>query len=313
MKIKNILNKLRALFTKNNEIISDDSYCYSQIVWKTKDNIIILLSFTENYFEQIMEIQDAINYSWQGLCSKIVYSSYEEEVTAEDEDGTIYDTQIVHKKYYMLIGGSPLAWQELYMNIHDLGNEVLNKITDEITNNCDPFYFKNLIDDGILYNFRYSEENEMNYDASKVSKNNYTYTDPEVLLKRLPNGFTGRDILKFIKVCHGTIVTNGLSSIIDVKYMPDNLFKNHGLYPLYAAVFKDPTIEKLNMVLEPLYKQPDDDSIPGDVSDESLDAIFREHYEKFSAVADDSTHYEDIDEQLSDDEESENMHERDKM
>ena len=34
------------------------------------------------------------------------------------------------------------------------------------------------------------------------------------------------------------------------------------------------------MLLEPLYKQPDDDSIPGDVSDESLDEIFREKYER---------------------------------
>lgn len=67
------------------------------------------------------------------------------------------------------------------------------------------------------------------------------------------------------------------------------------------------------MLTEPLYKQPDDDSIPGDVSDEALDEIFREHYERFSAVADDNIQYEDIDEEIADDEESENMREEDKF
>ena len=150
MQIKNIFNKL---IKRKNKIESDDSYCYSKIIWNTPDNLIMLISFTENYFEQIIDIQDAINYTWQGLCSKIIYSSYDEEITKEDENGNKIDELIIHKKHYMLIGGDPLAWQELYMNIHDLGNSILEKITIEIKNNCDPTYFRNLIDDGVLYDF----------------------------------------------------------------------------------------------------------------------------------------------------------------
>lgn len=315
MRLKNILNKFKFYKPKDNKNIveSDDVYCRAQIIWKTEDNIIMLLSFTEEYFSQIIEIQDAINYTWQRLCSKIVYSSYDEETTKEDEDGNIINTLIIHKKHYMLIGGTPLAWQGLYMNIHDLGNDVLSRITNEIIHNCDAVYFKNLIDDGVLYGF--AENAYYIYNKPKETKNGSTYTDPEVLISKLPSGFTGRDLLKFIKVYSRDKSTrrNALSSILDLRYMPNALFKNHDLFPLYSILFKDPTIEKLNMLLEPLYKQPDDDSIPGDVSDESLDEIFRERYEKFSAVADDTTHYEDIDEELDDDEESENMREGDKI
>lgn len=315
MSLKNILNKFKSYKLNKNKIESDDSYCYTDIIWSDRNNLIILISFSQDYFEQIIEIQDAMNYTWQGLCGKIVYSSYDEEVTKEDENGNTITNLIIHKKHYMLIGGSPLAWQELYMNIHDLGNEILAKITNEIKNNCDPIYFKNLIDDGVFLDFYSSDNREYIYNALAETKNGTTYTDPVILISNLPNGFTGRDILKFIKIYNSdeTIIRNALSAIIDIKYMPNSLFKNHELYPLYSVLFKEPTVEKLNMLLEPLYKQPDDDSIPGDVSDESLDAIFKEHYERFSAISDDSVQYEDIDEELADDEESENMREGDKI
>lgn len=314
MGFKNILNKFKLCKT-NNKIESDDSYCYTNVIWNEPDNLIILISFTENYFEQIIEIQDAMNYTWQGLKGKIVYSSYDEEVTKEDENGKTITDLIIHKKHYMLIGGTPLAWQELYMNIHDLSNEVLSKITNEIKNNCNPIHFKNLIDDGVFYDF-YKDENHIYvYDNPLETKNGSLYTNPSILISRLPNGFTGRDILKFIKIRSRdkSIEQNAFRYLIDLRYMPNAIFKNHELYPLYAALYKEPTVEKLDMLLEPLYKQPDDDSIPGDVSDESLDEIFREHYERFSAVADDSMQYEDIDEELADDEESENMREGDKI
>ena len=108
------------------------------------------------------------------------------------------------------------------------------------------------------------------------------------------------------KDLHNLIVT-------DIQNMTEEQFKSSEYFEIYAKLFKNPTVKKLKMLLEPLYKQPDedDDSIPGDISDESLDEIFRENYERFSAVADDLTQYEDIDEELDDDEESENMRKED--
>lgn len=318
MGLKNILSKLYTpLRFKKNKTESNDSYCYTNIIWNEPNYLIILISFTEDYFEQIIEIQDAMNYTWQGLKGKIVYSSYDEEVTKEDENGKSITDIIIHKKHYMLIGGAPLAWQELYMYIHNLSNEILDKITTEIKHNCDPTYFRNLIDDGVFYDFYENENKEYAYDKPIESKNGLIYTNPEILISRLPSGFTGRDILKFIILSKesklGLTYSTAFGALIDIRHMTNELFMDTDYYNLYSVLFKDPTVEKLSMLLEPLYKQPDDDSIPGDVSDESLDEIFREHYERFSAVSDDSMHYEDIDEELNEDEESENMREEDKM
>lgn len=313
MMLKNILNKFKLREENHkNKVESDDNYCYSQIVWNSKNNLIILISFTQNYFEEIIEIQDAINYTCN-LCSKIVYSSYDEELTKDDNSDA---DLIIHKKYYMLVGGNTKSWQELYMNIHNLGNSVLDRITNEITNNCNSYDFATLINDGVLGEFKYNNE-DPKYDTPKVTKNeNIIYTDPEVVLNNLPKGFTGRDIIKFIKIYENyKFMTDALININinHIQNIPNALFKNHNLYPLYSALFKDPTPKSLGLLLEPLYKQPDDDSIPGDISDESLDEIFKERYEKFSAVADDNMQYEDIDEELADDEESENMREEDKL
>lgn len=317
MKFKNILSKINKLpcFKNNKKERDDSSYYYTSVLWNTRDNLIILISFSQDYFEEIIEIQDAINYTWQGLCSKIVNSSYEEDIIIKDEYGNETPKTLIHKIHYMLIGGETLAWQELYMNINNLGNEILEKITKEIKYNCDPTYFKNLIDDGVLYDFYENEDGKYPYDIPKKTSEGYTYTNPEVLIRRLPNGFTGRDILKFIKIFSPdhTIEYNVRIEISKICSMTDEYLKKDHLYPLYAAIIKDLTIDKLKMLLEPLYKQPDDDSIPGDMTDESLDSIFRERYERFSAVADDSMRYEDIDEELEDDEESENMREGDKI
>ena len=301
MKLKNIFNKI--FKPKPKKVESDNSYCYSKIIWNEKENLIILISFTEDYFEQIIEIQDAMNCSWQNLVGKIVYSSYEEETDKKDEDGN--NIVVIHKKYYLLIGGAPLAWQDLFMNISNLSNDILSKISNEIINNCNPEDFMHLVDDGILYGFSH----EYCYDSpkeiiAKAGDIHHLCTDPEVLLSRLPNGFTGRDLLKFIKIINiGREITMNGDLIFNVSKMDNNGFKDYYLYPLYCALFKDPTVKKLKILLEPLYKQPDDDSIPGDVSDESLDEIFREQYERFSAVVDEDILYEDIDEEVTDDEE----------
>lgn len=302
MNLKNFFKNVKKL-GYDKIIESDESYCYSKIIWNDRSNLIILLSFTKDYFDQIIELQDAINYSWQRLRSKIVYSAYE-HIEKEDEDSIAITTRIIHNKYYMLIGGEPLAWQELYMKIHNLGNDALSRITEEITNNCHKDDFKQLVEDGILYDFKDSEK--LKFDDPAYTDDGYYYTNPETILNRLPEGFTGRDIIKFITIIKGYKITNAYGEIVNIRYMTDESFKSNKLYQLYASLINNPTPQKLALLLEPLYKQPDDDSIPGDVSDESLDELFRENYERFSAVADENTLYEDIDEILPDDEYEDN-------
>jgi hypothetical protein len=310
MKFKNILNKLikpKDISKNYNNIKmeSNDSYCYSKIIWNSNDNLIILISFTEDYFEEVIDIQDAINNSQTNLYSKIVYSSYDEEIDEKDEEGN--SLWIIHKKYYMLIGGWPSAWQKIYMNIHNLGNNILFSITNEIINNCHAKHFDILIEDDIIQDFKYNKE-KPDYDIPKDAKDgSFIYTDPAVVLSRLPNGFTGRDILKFITIhsSYNNKYTNACDELNHIIDDNNDNFCNSVFYDLYSSLFKNPTINKLKIVLDPLYKQPDDDSIAGDVDDESLDAIFKEHYERFSAIADDSIYYEDIDEKISEYEEEE--------
>lgn len=297
------------------KVLSDDSYCYANMVWNSENYIIILLSFTENYFNEIIDLQDAIHNSEfsNDIASKIVYSSYDEETDKQDGDGK--NIWIIHKKNYMLIGGTPEQWEHIYMSINDLGNNVLAMITYEITKNCYAKSFKNLIDDDIIGHFTYNnhkpEYDEMIDVEGAGAK--LVCVDPEIIMSRLPNGFTGKDILKFIDVLSvGDLAhTNAYYCLKSDVKLSNDVFAKSPFYPIYFELFKHPKSKKLKMIFEPLYKQPDDDGIAGDIDDESLDAIFRERYEKFSALADESIHYEDIDEQLAEDEESENIREGD--
>lgn len=309
MGLKNVIKNILKPSEKKKIVNSDDSYCYSKIIWNSKDNLIILLSFTEDYFASIIELQDAMLKRFWGFESEVVFSSYDEETDKIDEDGN--KLWIIHNKYYILIGGEPFHdWVELYTKIHNLGNEALARITDEIVNNCYAEDYKKLIEDGILYNFKYVDT-EPEYDKNKIV-DGVQYTDPKVLLERIPTGFTARELLPFIRISRvsGTgIITNAFNELIaNSRYFYDeSILKN-----LYIDLFgENITSEKLLSFTEPLYKQPDDDSLPGNVDDESLDAIFRENYDRFSAVHDDGTYYEDIDEELNEDEESDNMRKED--
>jgi hypothetical protein len=309
MKIKNILNNIfnpSDSKNKGGKIESDDSYCYSRMVWNSKDNLIILLSFTEDYFPQIIELQDAM-LKKKVFQTKIIFSSYDENTGKVDEDGN--EVLIIHKKYYILIGAAPKHWQLIYTEIHDLGNEALSKITDEITNNCCSSDFYQIIEDGIVSNFKYNNIYPK-YDVN-CSIGEYTYTDPKTVLARLPEAFTAKEVLRFIMVynSHETFCFSARDELYYISEITQECFeKEYGLNQLFTDLFgENITVEKLSLFIEPLYKQPDDDTLPGDLDDASLDDIFREEYDRFSAVIDSNIYYEDIDEALSNDEESENM------
>jgi len=317
MSIKNILNKI---FKKsesevssdiniknpkgnNIKIVNTDSYCYSNIIWNSENYLIMLLSFSKDYFSHVIELQDAIHASVCDIISKVLHSSYEENTGRFDPDGD--EILIIHEKHYLLIGGTPEEWESIYMHIDNLSNNVLNKISDEIANNCYSKHFKNLIKDGIISRFEFHNHAPDNYDKLKyIEDTQYTYADPEIIMSRLPNGFTGKDILKFIKIfSYNAYYSNALYELACLTDLNDEDFVKSKFYPIYETLFKNPKPKKLKVVFEPVYKQPDDDSIAGDIDDESLDTIFREHYERFSALADEAIHYEDIDEQIEIDDE----------
>lgn len=271
--VKKILNKI-----KNNIMTKkySNKFCYSNIIWNSKDNLIILLSFTTDYISEAMELQEAISAT--ELNEKLIYYS---------------DNNI--DKYYLLIGGAPSFWQNLYMNMHNLGNKLLHIITDEIINNCDEKDFFLLIHDNIMHNFKYN----ISYDENIII-NDISYNDINKIILKLPKSFKIKDILKFININDNGSIHNAYDTI---KILKDNMseseFKSSSIFKFYSIIINNVTIEKLLYYIQPLYKQNYDNSeelIESGIEDKDIDEIFKEYYEKFIGVADDNIYYKDIDE-----------------
>ena len=312
MSLKSLFSNLFFIKKKINKVELKDSYCYSDIIWNYKDNLIILISYSEDYNESIIEILDAANQS--NLTTKIVYSSYDEETDKKDEDGN--NIWLIHKKHYLLIGGNLWDWNLLYCNINNLGNSVLDKISEEITNNCCSTDFEYLINDGVLMGFRYNKVKPPTYDKPNRYRHYKEVSNIQTIVSRLPDAFKARDLIHFIIITENNKSYTMYGDIIsNIRYMDEKYFyETSDIYCMYKPLFKtEPTVAKLVGLIKPLYKQIDldDDFIPGNISDESLDEIFREHYERFSAIRDDDVIYDDIDELLDENEETENINERD--
>lgn len=306
MSLKSFISNLFSSKNKVNKVKSKDSYCYSDIIWNDEDNLIILISYSEDYNESVIEILDAANQFHSRLLTKVVFSSYDEETDKKDEDGnTIW---IIHEKRYLLIGGPVREWNSLYFSISTLSNPILDKISGEIVNNCSARDFEYLINDRILSDFKYSKIKPFTYDKPSVYMNCKT-SNIDTIIQRLPNAFKSRDIIKFIIVNKPNVVISLYDVIFEIQHMSEEKFRDTVYYNIFKHLFKtDPTIEKITEFTQPLYKQADmdDDFIPGDISDESLDEIFRKDYERFSAVRDDDISFNDIDEILADDDENMN-------
>lgn len=281
---------------KNKKNIMDENFCYSDIIWYSKDNLIILLSFTKEYFRDIIELQEAISYT--DLKEKIIFSSYDEEL----EDETI----LSHERNYMLISGNTDEWAKLFTKI-DISNKCLGILSKEISNNCYFESFDKLIEDSIIKKFKYNNsDNTPQYNNNMRSKslngNTVLFNDPKYILDKLPVSITGKDLFHIIKVSPYKDYWCSPYKILET-YGAESVFKNESLMEVFNLLMNKPSLENLKLITRPLYFQPDDDTFPGSIDDDALDDIFKENYEKFSALIDDNNEYEDIDEILSEDEE----------
>lgn len=304
MALKDLFKKLKK---KNTKILSDDNFCRSDIIFHGEDYLLLLLSYTDNYNQDMVEFLDAeSNMDCCVTRHKIKLSSYDET----NKDGEV----ISHNRNYMLFAITDIAdFMTIYYCIESVSNTILKTITDDIINNYnihDIVDVQKLVENGII-----TINNDPNLDYDVLVCDNGEYLDPKIVRSKVPNVFTGLDILQFIR-----LNTYFGSTYFDIDIIGDfpateEAFRQSEYYNICKELFKHPSRDKIHMLLTtPLYMLPDeDDSLPGDLDDESLDSIFREKYERFSAVADDSTFYEDIDEILSEDEESDNMREEDKI
>lgn len=307
------LNKLRKRFSKIKSSMfktySDDSYVNTEVVYNVKENLIILISFSCDYFEDVVEFLVSCVYS--NIAVKYSNSSYEESLN---------DNTIIHNKYYILIGGNTDKYCKLFKNINNLNNSILEAISTDIVNCRSSSDFKEISDILSASSFKYNAVKPKYDEVVNISdKNNYSYDDVKHIMSKLPESFTGQDILKFIN-CYINIHSNNIISHITAYEMLNMAYnENDHAYKDMVKIFKNlfkeitnnPTENILKNFVGPQYLVCNDDTLPGDISDESLDEIFRQSYYRFNAISSNNVNYEDIDEIIDPNDENENIRQAD--
>lgn len=333
MALKDLFKIFKKAPEKKTVVDSNDSFVRTSVIWNTFDHIIFLISCTEDYALPLCEFIEACNIT-SAIKVRMLQSSFD-ELDGKDKYGDpIY---ISHKRLYTVVAGSPGNFGHLITELASLANPIWSAIEREIYNNCHYAAFAWLEQYGVfnrsdfLYQKTHPKYDENCEVGPHLLKNVdfICYTDPEVVLSRLPISFTGRSILRMINVEYGNVSANAedilhfaFADIGEDDYTDDSDEDGSSLFTvdtvmtqledLYKFILKrDVTEDALKSLIEPLFLHNEDGTVVGDISDEHLDEIFRQSYDRFSAVADDNTQYEDIDERLEDDEESENMRKED--
>ena len=265
---------------------SDDDYIRTSLIYNEEDNrnLIILLSFTENYFADAIDL-----LSSSTLTTKFVQ-------VGPDEDDENYDpNEEVILYNYLLIGGSHDKYVELIKNV-SLSNSLLLEIINEIYEHVDKSKFKSLIKDMVLYDRLFSGNGTTHKPHKLINENDTIYYDSaKYILSKLPKEFTGDMILPFINVYLSYKSYNG-SSFIKYGGYSDEIYST-----MFNGVVKHPTRENLYKLTKPLYKREslEGELEAGSISSPELHEIFQQEYDRFNCIAEDTVNYTNIDEVIS--------------
>lgn len=306
--LQNIKKKIFPVFKKIKE-----SYLYTKVIYNSKNNFIILVSFTQDYFLSVIELLNACTFI-SNINVKYMQSSYEKQ----NEDGSV-DYYI---KHYLLIGGDDSAYIELYNKIDTIDNIILEHIKRDISMyrdtskyaNSDIYLFNKY---NLLYNYsgngiqiwhdkinlsQYNEPIKSNMDALHL---NYEIDDIEKIKSSLPDCFTCQSLLRFIYMDLGYCRNNLYSYLSDafnknIEYMQKVVDEIRE--PVLSLFISNPSNAVLKNYVGPQYLVNDGDDIVGSIDDESLDEIFKQEYDRFNAISSDDIEYKDIDEELASEE-----------
>lgn len=298
----------------------EDNAGLADVLFIETSNIIILLDFSLDY------MADAAEFLSSGIIpAKFAQGGYEKELDEVDTHGD--KKSIYIPKYYILIGGTIENYLDLFRFTPNLSNPFIQAIKKELCNGVHKCFFRELIYDGV---FR-----EEDFHSSHVIYENYkieqteaeqdivsiiSYDPIDVILKKLPDAFTGEDLLYFTKI---NMLLNrrseqcAISTNLNIAIINNLFFSNDGdnvvntlidiifREKLYDSVFKNITMEKLQQLTMPVYRRAlnPEDSIFGKVSDEAIDEIFKVQYDKFTGIIknDEDIIYEGVDEVVGDD------------
>ena len=299
-----------------------ENFLNTIVVYNSKRKLMILISYTPNYFNDIIEFITAcsrvnIKYATQ-------QSVYTETVQNDNDDYSLKPL-IKHKRYYLLISGEIDNYIALYKVI-DLENLILKAITKEIYNCRAGVTFKELTDIDVIDNdfisnvhANYDEPLYITYDNLDENEDSVECDDVVKIKNNIPTCFTIFDLIYLINYYNKEADKDAPMSIRELIYMGRYIRDKYPnkrrpsidiLIKFFSEtnLIEEPVTEdKIFKLIEPKYTQSDDDDMIGSVSDDQLDQIFREQYERFSAVYNPMMEFTSIDEELSSDEESENM------
>ena len=300
--IKDKINKKNKKTSTTNE-----SYLNTEVVYNVKENFIILISFTEDYFYSVMEFL-SYRRTYLNLNIQLADSIYSEVL--DETDAFEDNIRIIHNKYYLLIGGESAFYNNLFRWTDNMANFVMQAIITEIYNNRTSSDFKTLIDHGILVEAKFKYKNvKPDYDhyANENIPKTHTYDDASLIMSRIPDCFTGQNLLKFIH-CYQFGEESDYYTAVDIIYKAyadgNSIFQlliERDFKDLYHSLVKNPTKEILMNFIGPQYLVESAEAITGDVSDDQLDEIFKQQYDRFNAIRDDFIKYEDIDEVIAPD------------
>ena len=304
---------------KNKKKYSKDEYIRSELIYSAFDNFIILISFSDNYY------QDVANFIINSkLKMKLTQSSYEVDTGKADVDNE--PITVIKNDNYLLIAGTPLDYRYMFDSI-DLSNVILDCITKEIYENMSIEDFTILVHDNILNerSFKIQKRKDINDMKSTYHDNSLQvdilYDNIEYILSKLPSEFTNYDVFDIISFRYDNDITGifkGRSVINDLlgnefsDIIRDNIVVN-----LFSGLTSNLSIENIRKMINynklPIYKKvllDSDEVLHGKINPSNLDQIFQQQYDRFNAIVTDNTHYVDIDEILaSDDPEYNNIQE----
>lgn len=324
---KNAIKKIqRFLYSK--PINTNESYINSEMIYNAKYNFMILISYSKDYSLDAIEFLTACSACGNAnesphLNIKYIHSSYEEDTNTKDEDG--YPIILTNERNYLLLGGADEDYKAVYNSIDNLSNSFIDAITTEIYQyRCSTMY-NDLIESSVLNNKFKFKGIEPAYDKFIVLDSDKGYDDAKLILSKLPKGFTGQNLLKFIRTyniydhnpsnytvnvytAYDYLYSGYINNLDGFKYFVTNTYAD-----MYKVLIKNGSDEVYKNCVGPQYLVMDDEAMPGSISDENLSEMFREKYERFTGVLDNDIEYEDIDEVIGENDEEQNIRKTDKM
>ncbi len=312
---------------------NDTDLLMSTVVYNTKENLIILLSFGSKHFYSVLEFLAAIHNTPNSVNCILSHTAIEKELTEEENaDFDKKPVKMIDNKYYLLISGHAKAYLNLF-NYVDQSNTILEELVKDIYHYCDSAVFQPVIDAGILQEFKFTYKRiKPNYDNHKAFDNSINmkigrYDNVDIIFSKLPNIYNRLDLCRIINIYYDNNKSITAAELIKqaMEYDHDSKTDNPYFYALfrlmckndylYTSIIKNPCIENLSAVTKPIYLRSDEDEedeLTADLPIEALDEIFQQEYDRFvNPTADAGVEYEDIDERLGDDEETENMRKAD--